>query len=65
MAGNKLIKSNPSNWEEAIKVLSKLDWNKKSETWAGLVVVNDKVVSSKTTEAALARYFEKLFLDRS
>ena len=65
MAGNKLIKSNPSNWEEAIKVLSKLDWNKKSETWAGLVVVNDKIVSSKTTEAALARYFEKLFLDRS
>lgn len=65
MAGNKLIKSNPNNWQDSIKVLSKLDWNKKNDTWAGLVVVNDKVVSSKTTEAALARYFEKLFLDRS
>ena len=65
MAGNKLIRNSPENWQDAIKVLAKLDWNKKSETWAGLVVVNDKVVSSKTTEAALARYFEKLFLDRS
>lgn len=65
MAGNKLIKSNPSGWEEAIKALSTLDWNKKCNSWAGLVVVNDKVVSSKTTEAALARYFEKLFFDRS
>jgi DNA sulfur modification protein DndB len=65
MAGNKLIKCNPENWVEAIKVLSGLDWNKKSEIWSGLVVINDKVVSSKTTEASLARYFEKLFLDRS
>jgi DNA sulfur modification protein DndB len=65
MAGNKLIKYVPDNWQEAIKVLSEIDWNKKSATWVGLVVVNDKVVSSKTTEASLARYFEKLFLDRS
>lgn len=65
MAGNKLIKHAPNNWQEAIKVLSEIDWNKKSATWVGLVVVNDKVVSSKTTEASLARYFEKLFLDRS
>ena len=33
MAGNKLIRSNPDNWQEAIKVLAKLDWNKKSETF--------------------------------
>jgi uncharacterized metal-binding protein len=65
MAGNKLVKNCPNNWEEGIKVLSEIDWNKKSEAWAGLVVVNDRVVSSKTTEAALARYFERLFLDRS
>ena len=65
MAGNKLIKSNPDHWEEAIKVLSEIDWNKKSNTWTGLIVINDKVVSSKTTEASLARYFEGLFLDRS
>lgn len=65
MAGNKLLKSNPEHWEEAIKVLSSINWNKKCSTWSGMVVVNDKVVSSKTTEAALARYFEKLFLDRS
>lgn len=65
MAGNKLIKSKPNNWEESIKVLSQIDWNKKNDAWASLVVVNDKVVSSKTTEAALARYFERMFLDRS
>ena len=65
MAGNKLIKSNAERWEDAIKVLSDIDWNKKSEIWSGLVVINDKVVSSKTTEAGLARYFERLFLNRS
>lgn len=65
MAGNKLIKSNSDNWVDSIKVLSTVDWNKKADIWTGLVVVNDKVVSSKTTEASLARYFEKLFLDRS
>jgi DNA sulfur modification protein DndB len=65
MAGNKLIKSAPDHWVDAIKVLSEIDWNKKSETWTGLIVINDKVVSSKTTEASLARYFERLFLDRS
>lgn len=65
IAGNKLIKNRPDNWQERIKILSSVDWNKKSDTWADLVVVNDKVVSSKTTEAGLARYFERLFLDRS
>lgn len=65
IAGSKLIKSNPDSWQESIKVLSEVDWNKKNIAWAGLVVVNDKVVSSKTTEASLARYFANLFLDRS
>lgn len=65
IAGNKLIRSHPCNWQESINALSSIDWNKKSTVWTGLVVINDKVVSSKTTEAALARYFEKLFLDRS
>ena len=64
MAGNKLIKQSPLEWKEKIIVLKDVDWNKKSETWNGLVVVNDKVVSSKTTEADLAHYFEELFLTR-
>ena len=64
MAGNKLIKQCPQNWKEKLRVLKDVDWNKKSEKWNGLVVVNEKVVSSKTTEADLAHYFEQLFLDR-
>lgn len=64
MAGNTLLKSKPENWQEAIAILSSVNWNKQSDTWANLVVVNDRVVSSKTTEAGLARYFERLFLDR-
>lgn len=64
MAGNKLIKQHPKDWKDRIAVLRNVEWNKKSEKWNGLVVVNEKVVSSKTTEADLARYFEQLFLDR-
>lgn len=65
MAGNKLIRIEPDHWVDAVGVLSGVDWNKKSDTWTGSIVINDKVVSSKTTEASLARYFERLFLDRS
>lgn len=64
-AGNILVKSNPGSWRERLSILSTVDWNKKSKVWAGLVVVNDRVVSSKTTEADLAHYFERLFLNRS
>ena len=63
MAGNKLLKAYPNDWKTCIQVLADVDWNKRCETWAGLVVVNDKVVSSKTTEAGLARYFERLFMN--
>lgn len=63
MAGNKLLKSYPDEWRKRIQILANVDWNKRSETWSGLVVINDKVVSSKTTEAGLARYFERLFID--
>jgi DNA sulfur modification protein DndB len=63
MAGNKLLKSYPDEWRTRIQILANVDWNKRSETWSGLVVINDKVVSSKTTEAGLARYFERLFID--
>lgn len=64
MATNRLIKSNPEDWKEKLNIISKIDWNKQSPEWKGLVVVNDKVVSSKTTEAALAQYFLGLFLNR-
>ena len=65
MAGNKLIKAYPDDWVDHLKVLSGVDWNKKSETWTDLVVINDRVVSSKSTEASLSHFFEKMFLDRS
>lgn len=63
IAGNKLVKTLPDTWAERMAKLRDIDWSKKSEEWTDLVVVNDKVVSSKTTEVNLARYLERILLN--
>ena len=63
MAGNKLIRTCPDNWKEHLNTLRSVDWDKRCPEWVDLVIVNDKVVSSKTTEANLAKYFARILLN--
>lgn len=63
-AGNTLLKKHPSNWENYISNLTKINWSKDSNpAWLGTVVINGSISASRASEQALINYITHILLD--
>jgi len=56
--GNELIRAHPNAWKEKLFFLDRLDWLKTNAEFQGLVLLNQRISSSRNNQEAFANYFK-------
>jgi DNA sulfur modification protein DndB len=56
--GAELLKSEPDNWKERLKLLEEINWSKQNRDWEGVCMVANSVVSNRQARAATKAYIK-------
>lgn len=56
--GAELLKAEPDNWKERLKLLQEINWSKQNRDWEGVCMVANSVVSNRQARAATKAYIK-------
>jgi DNA sulfur modification protein DndB len=56
--GAELLKTEPVNWKERLKLLQGINWSKQNRDWEGVCMVANSVVSNRQARAATKAYIK-------
>jgi DNA sulfur modification protein DndB len=56
--GAELLKAEPDNWKERLKLLREINWSKQNRDWEGVCMVANSVVSNRQARAATKAYIK-------
>lgn len=62
-AGNAIIQQSTNTWNEYLKKLADIDWQKTNPDWENLVFVNGRVAANRSTQKAMSSYIRKLLME--
>lgn len=64
-AGNELLRTSQDAWQQKLKKLSSINWQKNNPLWEGLIFVNGKVAANRATQKAMSGYITSYLIEET